>query len=267
MNRVRRLLAVALLTVIIGGVLCTGSIAADGNSVRHLIDVSEMSVRIFELLDFAGDTVVEVLTLARVSPGTVERMRDRVADVLVLEDFLDAIALELETHLTQDDVESLTTWYESDLGKRLTAAGNARSTVEEQRNMLSQKDALLQDAERVAIAQDLVALLDVTDATIAYRTNIGLLSAAAMGGIRTPGRPFDVDSWRQRMTPSTPRSEIEQEAIVLYVYLFYDFDLAELEQYKTELAAPHFLKSHAAIQRALNKQFERAALQLAQPGE
>lgn len=263
----RRFLAAMLLcAVTVLGAGASG-LAGATDPTERLLDVSGLRVQLTNVLYISRAAVLESLAQIGVGPATLRVLQRRVAEVLSPEAFLAAVASELQSTFAAGEIEELLAWFESDLGRKITAAEENASAVDAQLDMLLQAETLVQDAERTAVVRRMLEVVRGTDLAVAQASNLMLLTIAAGWGIEHAGVPFNLTGLRVYVLPAfeeSIRQSVEESTLLAYLYTYRDIDLSDLEQYTAFLETPVSLKLNDALDRALNRQYELAALALAE---
>lgn len=242
-------------------------LAGATDPTERLLDVSGLRVQLTNVLYISRAAVLESLAQIGVEPATLRVLQRRVAEVLSPEAFLAAVASELQSTFAAGEIEELLAWFESDLGRKITAAEENASAVDAQLDMLLQAETLVQDAERTAVVRRMLEVVRGTDLAVAQASNLMLLTIAAGWGIEHAGVPFNLTGLRVYVLPAfeeSIRQSVEESTLLAYLYTYRDIDLSDLEQYTAFLETPVSLKLNDALDRALNRQYELAALALAE---
>ncbi len=263
----RRFLAAMLLcAVTVLGAGASG-LAGATDPTERLLDVSGLRVQLTNVLYISRAAVLESLAQIGVEPATLRVLQRRVAEVLSPEAFLAAVASELQSTFAAGEIEELLAWFESDLGRKITAAEESASAVDAQLDMLMKAETLVQDAQRTVVVRRMLEVVRGTDLAVAQASNLMLLTIAAGWGIEHAGVPFNLTGLRVYVLPAfeeSIRQSVEESTLLAYLYTYRDIDLSDLEQYTAFLETPVSLKLNDALDRALNRQYELAALALAE---
>ena len=149
--------------------------------------------------------------------------------------------------LSDDEVSELLTWYESDLGKKITREEEKASTPEAYEDMSINGHTLMGNQERVAMAKRLEDIINATDLSMALQEYTALAVYSAL----MPGQAGNMEALKQNIVAqlAQARPQMEQNVLMSLVYSHRNLDLAELKKYQQFLAKP------AA------KKFNRAAMQ------
>src|SRR5690606_33402013 len=233
-SRMRRFLAAMLLcAVTVLGAGASG-LAGATDPTERLLDVSGLRVQLTNALYISRAAVLESLAQIGVEAPACRVLQRRVAEVLSPEAFLAAIASELQSTFAAGEIEELLAWFESDLGRKITAAEESASAVDAQLDMLLQAETLVQDAERTAVVRRMLEVDRGTDLAVAQASNLMLLTIAAGWGIEHAGVPFNLTGLRVYVLPAfeeSIRQSVEESTLLAFLYTYRDIDLSDLEQY------------------------------------
>lgn len=140
--------------------------------------------------------------------------------------------------LNQDEADLLLNWYESDLGKAITQAEVAAGEPEAVAEMMAGAAELLQDTDRLALAQRLDRLLNMSDITMQLfiDTTVGVTSAFSIAS--QPEQAVETDLIRAQFenVKDQMRTSVEQMTWASYIYAFRDIDLDKLQAYEEFLS-------------------------------
>lgn len=169
-------------------------------------------------------------------------MLDSIEESISPSRILGEIGDALKTALTDEEMERLIDWYESDLGKRITQGEENASTPEAYREIVADIPSLLADRERVAFAERLDALLGSTDAALKIQAYRGLVSYTAVAAALYPDQPFDMDQYAAELGQQVEqvRPAVKRIVTATTVYAYRDVGMAELREYED------FLRTDAA---------------------
>lgn len=258
-------IAKLLLIVFACGIMASAE-AADPTSINRLMEASGLAVQVPALVESSRGLVLMALSEADIEPGMRQTVQARVSRVLEPSAFVEAVASELERDLTAEDVEALLAWFESDVGRRLTAAEERATNVAAALDLMFRIDTLMQDTERVAFMREFTDSINGADGSVRQATYATLLTMAALWDIDHPGTPFNLPAIRVylRGFQESVRAEMEEQTVISFVYTYREIDRVDLQLYKEFLATPVAKKFSEVFWWALDRQYELAAVELAQ---
>lgn len=258
-------IAKLLLIVFACGIMASAE-AADPASINRLMEASGLAVQVPALVESSRGLVLMALSEADIEPGMRQTVQARVSRVLEPSAFVEAVPSELERDLTAEDVEALLAWFESDVGRRLTAAEERATNVAAALDLMFRIDTLMQDTERVAFMREFTDSINGADGSVRQATYATLLTMAALWDIDHPGTPFNLPAIRVylRGFQESVRAEMEEQTVISFVYTYREIDRVDLQLYKEFLATPVAKKFSEVFWWALDRQYELAAVELAQ---
>lgn len=165
----------------------------------------------------------------------------------------------LEKSLSNDDIEKLLEWYESDLGKRITAAEEKASTPESYQQMMNSAQQLLANTKRLDLAARLDELLGATDMAIEIQEFSGVAVYSAIMTAMAPDQELNLASYKSQMAAMEPqiRANIQQLVSVSFVYSYQEIDDDSLAKYEAFLNRSITKKFNDSAIKGLNRGFEK----------
>jgi hypothetical protein len=144
-----------------------------------------------------------------------------------------ALVETLESDLAAPQLAALLDWYGSALGERLTAAEVAAAAPEAQEDMVRSVPELMADPERVARAQRMARINDITDFVIAQQRRSMMATALLVSEFAAPGETPDLDLLSDQLDEMEPamRMQVMQSMLAGYLYTYRDFTLEEIDRY------------------------------------
>lgn len=162
---------------------------------------------------------------------------DRHIDPAVI---LDEIRYAVLKRLDQADISDLLAWYQSDFGRRITAAEVAASGAAAMDDMAAMADELLALEERVAWAQRLDALIGMSQMNYAIQSEVGAAVYRAILSAVNPGEAVDLAPFEEQMSlvEEDLYAMMQQMVVLNIVYTYRDLDMPALERYAEFLNKP-----------------------------
>jgi len=184
-------------------------------------------------------------------------------------EILTTIGVEAKNSISESEAKDLLSWYESDLGRRITKAEENASTPAAYKEMIREARSLLADKKRVEIAKKLDGLVNVTDIAMQLQEDVGIAVFIAISKIMNPDQPVNIEPFLVKMFAQEhqTRANIQQLVIVSYVYSYKDIDIGSLEKYVEFNERPntrHFNDSVIkGLKYALNNSIDKMATSMA----
>lgn len=142
--------------------------------------------------------------------------------------------------LNDRSLDFLLDWYESDTGRRITAAEKSASTAEAYAQFVEQIPVLLLNRERLAAARRIDKLVSATDRALEMQAYTGIALYSAMMTAIAPDQPLDLNSYREqsRAMQRETRQNTEQFVLASLIYSYQLIDDDSLREYERFLAHP-----------------------------
>jgi hypothetical protein len=158
------------------------------------------------------------------------------------------------------DVEKLLLWYQSDVGKEITAAEIAGATPDAFAKMQQQAQQLMRDTKRVEFARKIDKLTGATDKMIELQVQAGTAVYAAMVTTMTPETPLDMAQYKTQITANMVpmRSNMENMVLISLVYAYQNIELEKLNKYHDFMADATTKKFSDAAISGLISGFEKS---------
>lgn len=169
------------------------------------------------------------------------------------EHFLNKIRRALRDSMTAEEVREMLTWYESDLGKRVSQAEMNATTVDAMTEMMANAEALLENKDLVALSARLDALLNWTQMVVTIQEFQSEAVYTAVFSAIAPGRPINIEEYRARL--ASERGSLEEQTRQLLAlssaYTYRDIDLDSMAEYERALATPSARKFNQVMVQAI----------------
>jgi hypothetical protein len=172
---------------------------------------------------------------------------------------LNSIKAQLKNDLSERDAKYLLSWYQSDLGKRITRAEEAASTGESLREMMTNSQRYLADRDRVWMAKRLDFLMGGTDKMVRMQMDTSLAVFSSLSTALNPGQPVNIKAFKAQLSSQEPqiRASAEQFMVLSLVYSYKDVDLASLEKYADFLQQPITSRFNECVFKGLDNGFQQ----------
>lgn len=234
---------------------------SDSSPIERLIDLSGIRVQMTESLAQYRGSVVDIASVAGASPESLEALGALLDEVLAPSRFLDAVRQEAESALAPDDVAQLLSWYESDLGARLTAAEERASALPPSEfEALALSGELIPDSERRAIYERIDELTNATGQGVAIAKHLALMHTVVLWSLDYPGERPPLSAFYLGIAAQEAelRASIELALMLTHTFTYREFTLAELEEYAAFNATPSSQRFGEATMKAVEEEFRRA---------
>ncbi|WP_317930717.1 DUF2059 domain-containing protein [Halioxenophilus sp. WMMB6] len=185
-----------------------------------------------------------------------ESVSKTILPAVIMADVRQAVA----SAVSESELQSLLTWYQSETGRAITTAEENASTAEAYQQIMANGRQLLSDRKRVDFAMRLDKLLGATDLTMQMQEVSGVAVYAAMMSAMAPGQALNLDGYRAQIAAAQAqmRPNIEQMMAASFVYTYQPIDDTSLAKYEAFLNTPAAKKFNAAAMAGLLKGIEKA---------
>lgn len=146
----------------------------------------------------------------------------------------------LRAALTPAEAQQLAEWFETPLGQRIVAAEAASADPANLPERLRVATQLMSDPERVARAQRILEILDLTDYVLETQMRLAGATFLLLTSHMPPGAAPDLDTFQASLAAKAPqlRFQINQGMLAEQLYSYRDFDPAEQDRYIAFLDRP-----------------------------
>ena len=137
-------------------------------------------------------------------------------------------------------VSTLISWYESDLGKKVTALEVHASQPEAYQEMIQMAPELLGNPETLEQATRFDQLLGISEFGVMLQETTAVAMYSAMHNFMQPDQPLDEAGLRQALAQQKPqwRQQSQQMTALSFAYTYRDLSEDELQSYLDFLATP-----------------------------
>ncbi len=242
-------------------VLTLSAMTSRADDIDMLLEQSGISKQVAEFPALVKSGFMQGIQQGAPVPGEVAvAMANSLDESIKPSMILDDIHSSIEAQLSEDDIDSLLSWYESDTGKAITAAEVAASTPEAAEAIMANGKQLLADTDRVQIAQELDQLLGATDLAMDIQEHSSSAVYSALMAAVQPDQAPDLDGFKAQMSAVEPqmRADIQQLIAAQFVYTYRDIDDSTMAEYVDYLKQPATQRFNKATMAGLNSSFEKA---------
>ncbi len=159
---------------------------------------------------------------------------------VVTSEIVAEIRASLKESINEVEAKQLLTWYESELGKEITAAEERASTPEAYQEMMQSAESLMGDLERLEYAMRLDMSLGLTRMTMDLQEQTGLAVYSAIMTAIQPDKPLDLEPIKTKMKAerAQTRETIKQMVLISLAYSHKELAIDKLKKYETFLKDP-----------------------------
>ncbi len=234
---------------------------ADNVSNESLDKILELSGVSVQVKEFPNQIKVGVASsqqqASQIEQDKLDLMLKMIDSAILPSNMLSGIKTSLQQTMTEQDIQKLLLWYESELGKEITQAEERLSTEEGFNEMIEAGDSLFEDEARVAFAKRLDDLLGLTKSTLDYQEATSLAIYTAMMTSLRPEEDLDLAGFqaqkamqRRQLYPAT-----QQIVLTSLLYSYQNVDMAKLQKYEAFLKTPHALEFNKNAMMSMSNEF------------
>lgn len=225
---------------------CTLSFSAmAGTSVEKLLTVSGL----YKQVDALPEGIKMGMNQAKqqgtpIPDGEFQAILQSIDTHIKPADIKAELTAKVSKAFNEKEIKTLLGWYESELGKEITAAEAKASTPEAYMAMQQQAQKLFADTKRVEFAQRYDALVGATDSLIDMQVSSGAAVYSAVTSAMNPDVPQDLSAFKSQVASQMApmRANMEQMIIISLVYSHQNTSLEKLAKYETFLNTPAAMK-------------------------
>ncbi len=257
-----------LIFIFSASVVCSGELSS--NSLNRLMALSGLNKQVAEFPGMVQAGVEQARQQGLEIPDAeFDEVVRSIEGAFQPSEILSTIGMEVKNSISESEAEHLISWYESDLGKKITKAEEDASTPAAFKEMIAEAQSLLADQQRVGIANKLDGLLNATDMTMQIQEDTGVAVFTAISKVMDPEKPVPVEAFKSQMSAQEQqiKANIKQLVIVSFVYSYKDIDIDALEKYIAFNERTNTRKFNDSVIKgmkyALNKAIDKMATSMA----
>ncbi len=238
------------------GLICSLCFASPAHpSIDRLLDLSGATKQVGEFPRSIKAGFMRSQQQGGSIPGIeVSAILDSVDRTILPSAILHEIRASVAEDLSDAEIEALLKWYESDTGRRITAAEENASTPEANQVIINNAQSLLANGERVEVAMRFDELLGSTDNAVDLQKFSQISIYSALIAAVAPDQLQKIEDIKAQLEAIEPqlRANMRQFVILTYVYSYQSIDDASLAEYEAFLRNPAARKFHGSTIRGFN---------------
>lgn len=170
------------------------------------------------------------------------------------------ISNEIRTGITENEAMKLIAWYETALGKEITAAEINASKPDAYLEMLANTEALMAETELIAKARKIDNLVGATDLAMEIQTKTAIAVYAAVVMAKNPGQKVDIAGFKNQLNAQKEQMRANAESLVLLslVFTYKDIDPAKIDKYIAFLGTAEVQRANASILKGTSAAFVKS---------
>ncbi len=240
---------------------------AEGNekNVNKLLDLSGITKQIREFPSLVKSGVEQSRKQGTPIPDSLyQSMHMAVDDSIDPRTMVKGVVNGLLNNLNEKEIQHLLSWYESELGRKITLLEEKSSTQAAYQEMMLMSESLLADSNHVKFAKKLDKLVGATDFSMKLQENTQIAVLSSVFKALNPHQSFDLDIFKSQMSKQHKqiRANIEQIVIVSFTYTYRNLNQEEIDEYTTLLESSSAIKFNKSTMNSIDKEMNKALIQL-----
>ncbi len=171
-------------------------------------------------------------------------IRNAVDRTIIAEDLINAVMGELNKNLTDQDLDMLLTWYQTEAAQNITAAENAAAAQAEAGVMEADWQNLMNNPKRVATARKVDDLTQASEFAMDIQMFTQLAMISAIADAMGPESGINIELIRAQMEQARPMllDQSRQMSVSTFVFTYRELDDSTVDQYVKFLESPESQK-------------------------
>lgn len=176
----------------------------------------------------------------QVPDAVVAKMLARADETILPNVMVQHVRESVSNALNVRSIELLLEWYESEAGRKITAAEEQASTAAAYQHIVNQAPIQLLNRSRVASARRIDRLVSATDMAMEIQDSTGVSIYSAMMAALAPRQPLDLTAYRlnAKKLQREVRASTHEFVLASMVYTYRDINETNLRAYEKFLAHP-----------------------------
>lgn len=189
----------------------------------------------------------------------VSRILESADNTIMPATILSEMRSSLAASLNDEETATLLKWYESDIGRRVTAAEEAASTPEAYEKMMKNAQMLMENDKRVQMAMRIDELVGGTKMGMEMQESSSVAIYSAMMAAMEPGKPVDLEAYKKEMEKIEPqmREQMQSLVIVSFLYTYQPIGDDDMAKYEAFLSRPTTKKFNDSALSGLARGFDK----------
>ncbi len=239
--------------------------AENEKNVNKLLDLSGITKQIGEFPGLIKSGMEQSLEQGTSIPDNLyQSMHMAVDDSIDPVTMVKGVARELLSNLNEEEILHLLSWYESELGRKITLLEEESSTQAAYKEMMLMSESLLADSDRVKFAKKLDNLVGATDFSMKLQESTQIAVFSTIFKALNPHKPLNLESYKSQTSKQHEqiRTNIEQIVTVSFIYTYRNLKQKEIDEYTGFLESPTACKFNKSAMGGIDKEMSKALIQL-----
>ncbi|MHC4267647.1 MAG: DUF2059 domain-containing protein [Planctomycetota bacterium] len=234
-------------------------------NVNKLLDLSGITKQIGEFPTLIKSGMEQSREQGTPIPESIyQSMLMAIDDSIDTRTMVKGVANELLNNLNKEEIKFLMTWYESELGRKITLLEEKSSTPAAYQEMMLITESLLADSNHVSFAKKLDELVGATDFSMKLQENTQIAVLSSVFKALNPHKKFDLNALKSQMSKQRTqiRANINQIVIVSFTYTYRNLNQEEIHEYTEFLESPTAKIFNESAMNGIDKEMNKALIQL-----
>ncbi len=244
----------ALCLCILMGLCCNLAVATEDRA-RHLIEISGVSDHSASMSTMLPESLINfILGKDAQNHPQHEALRHSIKLYFSASVFNDAFIQQLNDRLSKDELDTLIQWYESDLGRRITALNLASNEDAYYDHVNEHLDELLQESDRLDFARRMDSRFQISGYSFQFSAYFSYAMSAGRARFRDPEHIISFDTFFDGMgaLEAALMGEASEYMLASSVYRYSKLSNEELVEYETFLNTIAELKFNSVFNTTRN---------------
>lgn len=235
------------------------------NNIDRLMTLSGLKTQVTSFPGQVKAGVLQGASQGGIGEAQVSRILESVDNTIMPAVILREIRSSLAASLSDEETENLLKWYESDVGRRVTAAEEAASTPEAYEKMMQNAQMLMENDKRVQMAMRIDELVGATKMGMEMQDSTSVAIYSAMMAATAPGQPVNIEDYEKEMEKLEPqmREQMQSLVIVSFLHTYQSISDDGMAKYEAFLSRPTTKKFNDSALSGLARGFDEVVKDLA----
>lgn len=249
-------LCISLLQAFLSNTAMARDLESEQSAIyRELLDVSGTSRQVEQ---YPAHFVQGFEQSAQLTPERRAYVMQVAQEAFALDKFERIMLIEMRSHIKSADAQEVIDFYNSEFGRHVSSLEIAASTPDAYAQMMNQAARWLADEERLARAQRMDALLNISEQGYQMQRKIAEAVYHALSAQAGEGQAMDFSEYTAMLDQQEAlmRQSMQQMSWLFGIYTYRDMSLEEVDRYIDALAKPSFQRVNEVIARSVSYGFQ-----------
>ena len=238
----------------------SNAFSSPDKSIDKLLNLSGTTKQVEQLPDLISSGFIEGFSeVTTVTEEDKILLTDAIAQSFNSSIFLNQIQLIVEKNISKNEMKTLLSWYESDLGKLITKAEIKASTDEAYKEIMQSINDLMKNTKRLEMAVRVEKLLNDSDKLVRLQKKIGLSVYLGIMQLLDPEAPSsDLEEFKAELAnmEGMLQAGIKQMIYATFIYSYQGINDSDLGKYEKFLNTETYQSFNDATINGLENGFD-----------